>query len=1009
MFVYSGPNRTVTEPVIVCKIVLWECQYVPAKGDWRYHQVRDWSCSNESKPWLDKPSQPSGCFPPNSANPAPPDQYWTREESVQNISVTYPPAEISAQPLCGLAGQNGWCRGGAGLQLTGYEPVAGEHITGIEWTLNGETFAVQNSASVTIPALEGQSNFQYWAHSSFPDTSLLGTSTLYLDSQPPQVTTSSLAGTPGENGWYVSDVNISVSFADPSPGSGLDALTYILSGGAAQPFASPLTLTDGEHEVLIRAFDLAGNLSELSQTVKVDTIPPQLEDNLAGTLFDGWYAKTAILSASASDAGSGLAGLDVSLDGGAWTPYESPLTIGDGLHQAVFRARDVAGNLTVSAPLPFKVDARGPRIDLPENWNIWDIAAFAVRDGESGLAQVEVILSDPQGRWPQVTRTYTPTGSRYDGQIGWNRRFADGTLAPEGQYRVTVKASDLAGNFSQKQATLVIPPAGDTPGEETIIQPVVEAEEPPLETTFALPPEEPQPIFEPVETVFGGTSLAALNEAWQANSLAAAPPLAEPSGILWGAGALAAMAAMTAYYEQKRREEEEAQRAAVHAQFAAEQAEKERQQKAQAKVMAKLEKQWAEEKFKEQAFEAWKAEQEQAKAVDALSAADSGKKVLASPAPNISMPQGLPPEAQQAFLHGGSAAQAWINNNAAQLQAEHQAKLEKQRRDDQAKNTAASYSSQAAAWLGIDKYIYKPEAPKETAAQEKPWWETAGEWWQDNVVSPVQETIQKTVVEPAQQAWNALTTPASVWLGESPNYDGIKIAERIVPNEGTITIMGGYGPVVVENFLVRPGISVQAQWYNKMIDSRDGWSKNGGLGYAQVSDEQVKGEILDAEEKYTGNLGLGPNFDQTTDKGAYIAMATRIGIALEACARYCNLTNSQEYDVWVNRLLFSALSQNGSGYSPRYFNARQLPKVNSDIDWVEFLKDVNAPSAPDARIRELLTGKKYEPDLMVKMYVRDLQQMHTNGMPVPEEYLKALERVLEKLEEAKNNRSETNE
>lgn len=530
--------------------------------------MRDWSCSNESKPWLDKPSQPSGCFPPNPVNPAPPDQYWTREERVEEISVTYPPAEIGAQPVCGLAGQNGWCRGGGGLQLNGYEPVAGEHITGLGVVQNGSPFVVENTASAVVPALEGQNNFQYWAYSTWGDTSLMGTSTFHLDSQPPQVAASSLVGTPGDNGWYISDVGISVSFSDPTPGSGLDGVSYILNGDTPQPFTSPLTLADGQHEVLIRAADLAGNLSELSQTVKVDTIPPHLEDALEGTLFDGWYAKTATLSASASDAGSGLAGLDVSLNGGGWAAYTVPLVIGDGQHQAVFRARDLAGNLSVSAPLPFKVDARGPRIDLPENWNIWDTAAFAVRDGESGLAEVEVILSDPQGRWPSVKRTYTPTGSRYDGQIGWNRRFSDDTLAPEGQYRVTVKASDLAGNFSQKQATITIP-AGELPTEGTIVQPVVEAEDPPVETTFALPPEEPQPVFEPVESVFGGTSLAVINEAWQANSLAAVPPLAEPDGILWGAGALAAMAAMTAYYEQKRREEEEAQRAAVHAQAAA--------------------------------------------------------------------------------------------------------------------------------------------------------------------------------------------------------------------------------------------------------------------------------------------------------------------------------------------------------------------------------------------------------------------------------------------------------
>lgn len=76
-------------------------------------------------------------------------------------------------------------------------------------------------------------------------------------------------------------------------------------------------------------------------------------------------------------------------------------------------------------------------------------------------------------------------------------------------------------------------------------------------------------------------------------------------------------------------------------------------------------------------------------------------------------------------------------------------------------------------------------------------------------------------------AQNAIAL-ALAWLGETPNYEGIRIAEQIVPNEETITIMGGYGPVVVENFLVRPGISIQAQWYNKTVDSRDGWSKNGG-------------------------------------------------------------------------------------------------------------------------------------------------------------------------------------
>jgi hypothetical protein len=63
----------------------------------------------------------------------------------------------------------------------------------------------------------------------------------------------------------------------------------------------------------------------------------------------------------------------------------------------------------------------------------------------------------------------------------------------------------LAGNFSQEQATLSIPAAG-APAEEgtVIVQPVVEAEDPPQETVFALPPEEPQAAPACAGTIYNG-------------------------------------------------------------------------------------------------------------------------------------------------------------------------------------------------------------------------------------------------------------------------------------------------------------------------------------------------------------------------------------------------------------------------------------------------------------------------------------------------------------------------
>src|SRR5688500_16696692 len=109
---YLGPNRTVTGTTSACKVILYECKYVPTKDDWRYKKVDDWSCSNESKPWQAYSSQPSGC----SAGSG--DQYWDREDAVQEVTNIYPPATInSSLQNCTL--QNGWCVSAAKLSLSG--------------------------------------------------------------------------------------------------------------------------------------------------------------------------------------------------------------------------------------------------------------------------------------------------------------------------------------------------------------------------------------------------------------------------------------------------------------------------------------------------------------------------------------------------------------------------------------------------------------------------------------------------------------------------------------------------------------------------------------------------------------------------------------------------------------------------------------------------------------------------------------------------------------------------
>ena len=80
---YLGPNRTVTETGSVCKVVLYECQYVAAKDTWKYKSTDNWACSNESKPWRDYPSNSRTC---NDNVHDAGYQYWEREDTSQTVT-----------------------------------------------------------------------------------------------------------------------------------------------------------------------------------------------------------------------------------------------------------------------------------------------------------------------------------------------------------------------------------------------------------------------------------------------------------------------------------------------------------------------------------------------------------------------------------------------------------------------------------------------------------------------------------------------------------------------------------------------------------------------------------------------------------------------------------------------------------------------------------------------------------------------------------------------------------
>ena len=81
-----------------------------------------------------------------------------------------------------------------------------------------------------------------------------------------------------------------------------------------------------------------------------------------------------------------------------------------------------------------------PAVSLTEHWWIWESGVLHVTSKTYPIASVKLTVSDPQERWPTVTLEIDPR--KQSELVVWDRRFADGTLAPTGEYSVQVRVCD---------------------------------------------------------------------------------------------------------------------------------------------------------------------------------------------------------------------------------------------------------------------------------------------------------------------------------------------------------------------------------------------------------------------------------------------------------------------------------------------------------------------------------------------------------------------------------------
>ncbi|NIN65340.1 MAG: PKD domain-containing protein, partial [Anaerolineae bacterium] len=261
-----------------------------------------------------------------------------------------------------------------------------------------------------------------------------------VDNTPP-VTTAVQSGTAGQAGWFISPVVVTLTAVDDL--SGVASIAYRIDGGAWQDYASPFTVSDGEHTLEYRATDAAGNEEAVNSTaLKVDTGKPTITIVAPGadTFLD---SITVSVSGTASDELS-LERVELSTDGTSWvlatgtSSWSSTLTLVEGPNTIYARATDTAGN-SETVSISVTVDITKPTADAGEAQTV-RVGATVTFDAGGSTDNVAIVSYE----WDFG-----------DGTTGTGKTTTH-TYANPGTYTVTLTVRDAAGNINTDNLTVTV-------------------------------------------------------------------------------------------------------------------------------------------------------------------------------------------------------------------------------------------------------------------------------------------------------------------------------------------------------------------------------------------------------------------------------------------------------------------------------------------------------------------------------------------------------------------------
>lgn len=251
------------------------------------------------------------------------------------------------------------------------------------------------------------------AHSSSSAASHL--TVIAPDTEPP-TTSATLAGTAGANGWYTSQVTVTLAPTDNPGGSGVKSTSYSLDGGPQTIYAVPVIITgDANHTLAFNSTDKAGNAEvphilhvAIDTTPPTITVPPDVTKEARGPLTRAFLG-----TATATDAVDG----PVTVTNNATARYP----VGTAVIQ--YSATDLAGKTATAFQHVTITDTTPPTLQVPSQITVQ--ATGPTGASVSYLANATDLVDGP------VTPVCTPQS---------------GSTFAYGNTTVTCSATDSHGN-----------------------------------------------------------------------------------------------------------------------------------------------------------------------------------------------------------------------------------------------------------------------------------------------------------------------------------------------------------------------------------------------------------------------------------------------------------------------------------------------------------------------------------------------------------------------------------